>query len=144
MKLIKDIGISLVVAYFVRLLEVRIDSDFLIPFLTGNLVTILIALLAINAATLGIILTKLRDISDALEEPQKFNGTRKEMLKSLHEQIILIALSGLVLILLGSRLLVLAPFFIYLKILLVSIFVYAMLILYDTAKGVFVLLKGEK
>lgn len=140
MKLLKDILIALVVAYFARLLETRIKSDFLIPFLTGNLVTILIALLAINATTLGIILTKLRDISDVLEQPQRFQKTRGAMLNSLREQIFLIGLSSLVLILLGSVMPSLSPFSATLDVLLIGIFVYAMLILYDTAKGVFVLL----
>jgi len=65
------------------LLQKAMQTDFLSKFLSNNLVTILFALLAINAATLGVVLTKIRDLIDSTDKSGSFAETRKQMLFSI-------------------------------------------------------------
>src|SRR5450432_1018974 len=72
-------------------------STYLTSYLRGNLITVLVALLAINSATLGIILTKIRDLVDAKGKISSFAQTRREMLYSIREQIGLIVFAAILL-----------------------------------------------
>jgi len=133
--------ISLGAAYLLHQLEVLIESNFLIPFLKGNLVTIILSLLAINAATLSIVLTKLRELLDASSVEGAFSGTRKAMLWSVYEQIFLVFISVALLIVLDSKWILSKPNVLDgLSVLLIGCFVFSIIILLDTAKSVFVIL----
>lgn len=117
-----------------------IGSTYIVDFLKANLINIQIGLLAINTATLGVVLTKLRDLVDSGIPLAAFSRTRKEMLVSIKEQVALIVTS-LALLSVGEAKSM--PFVVptdLLQILLIACFAYSLLILYDTAKSVFVVL----
>lgn len=59
---VKTTFFSLGIGFTTEVINVWLESSFLHKFLEANLVTILVALLAINAATMGIVLTKVMDI----------------------------------------------------------------------------------
>ncbi|SMO61683.1 hypothetical protein [Gracilimonas mengyeensis] len=136
----KNIFISLGIAFILVAIQTSVNSEYLNEFLKNNLITLLVALLAINSATLGIILTKLRDLIDK-NSSANFLQTKNEMLLSIKEQIGLIAFSVVVMLLKYSHLynsICIKDYFI--DTIIIGIFVYAILILYDTAKSVFLLL----
>ncbi|MFW8696409.1 hypothetical protein, partial [Mesorhizobium japonicum] len=56
--------ISLGIGYVCEFAQSMGQSQYLNDFLKGNLITLLVALLAINSATMGIVLTKIRDLID--------------------------------------------------------------------------------
>lgn len=117
-----------------------IGSDYVVSFLRENIVSLQIGLLAINTATLGVVLTKLRDLVDKGVPASKFNAARKEMLLSIREQVALIVAALSILSVDSAKVL---PFTIpseLTRILLITCFVYSIMVLYDTAKSVFVVL----
>jgi len=117
-----------------------IQSNFIFQFLSSNIITIQIGLLAINAATLGIILTKLKDIVDKGVPRAEFESVRVQMLLSIREQVALIIMAIIIISLAEAKAL---PFHVpqmVFQVVLLACFVYALLILYDTAKSVFVVL----
>lgn len=115
---------------------------FLIDFLARNLITLLVALLAINSATMGIVSSKIRDMMDSSPRAGGcFQRTKRGMLHSIREQISLIVIAIILLVSSGSPKLASIPNLAeFADICLVSIFVYAMRILYDTAKSVLIIL----
>lgn len=136
----KTAFISLGVGFLVELLRSWLSSSFLQNFFEGNLVTILVALLAINAATMGIVLTKIRDLIDKRGGAQFFESTKKNMLLSVKEQISLIVLATIVLSVNSSPLIAnVQNLSLFLDSIVTGIFVYALLVLYDTAKGVLII-----
>jgi hypothetical protein len=117
------------------------QTTFLSDYLRANLITILFALLAINAATLGVVLTKLRDLADREGKKDAFKGTQREMLMSVNEQVALIIISTILLMAERSPLLADKPnALLAINILIPSCLTYALAVLYDTCKSVFVLL----
>ena len=133
-----SVGIACIASFLLQ----SIGSRYLFEFLEKNIINIQIGLLAINTATLGVVLTKLRDLVDKGTPLSKFSTTRKEMLLSIKEQMVLLV-SALIILSLGSATSI--PISIPQEVprtLLLSCFVYSLMILYDTAKSVFVVL-GE-
>jgi hypothetical protein len=63
--------------------------------LKSNITNLQVALLAVNAATLGIVLTKIRELIDKIGKSEAFEATRKEMMMSIKEQVALIDFSVL-------------------------------------------------
>jgi hypothetical protein len=116
-------------------------SDYLSAFLSTNLKNILVAVLAINSATMGIVLTKIRDLVDKHGGEDKFQATKKEMLLSIKEQIVLIGAAIVLLTAADSTYLVGKDMVLLLiHSCVVGVFVYAMRILYDTAKSVLIII----
>lgn len=140
--ILKSSLISVGIACLATFLLQSIGSYYLFDFLKQNVINIQIGLLAINTATLGVVLTKLRDLVDKGIPLAKFSGARSEMLLSIKEQMALIIVA---LIILSIESATSIPAHIpveLIRILLLSCFVYSLMILYDTAKSVFVVL-GE-
>ena len=139
----KNILISLAIGFIFAILQNLLASEILVIFLKNNIITIEIAILAINSATLGIVLTKIREIIDRFPGRSDFSLSKKEMILSIKEQISLIAFSSVILILVDSHIVcewqnsIISLTF---DALLISCFVYAVLILFDVAKSVFILL----
>ncbi|WP_201790715.1 hypothetical protein [Solemya pervernicosa gill symbiont] len=97
-----------------------------------------------NAATMGIVLTKIRDLIDNNGGSEFFYKTRLNMLLSVKEQIGLIVLAALVLSLKASPLVVgVVNLPLLINFIVNGIFAYALLILYDTAKGVLIIVDFE-
>lgn len=144
-QLLKNVFISIGVGFVVELLNSWLQSQFLYGFFESNLVTILVALLAVNAATMGIVLTKIRDLKDKNSECSGFYETRANMLLSIKEQIGLIVAATIVLSVKSSPSLnSIQNLPLFLDSLVNGIFVYALLVLYDTAKSVLLIVDFEE
>lgn len=140
--ILKSSLISVGIASLTSFLLQGIGSRYVFDFLEHNVINIQIGLLAINTATLGVVLTKLRDLVDKGVPLSTFSSARREMLLSIKEQMVLIVSA---LIVLSLKFATSIPFYLpseLLRILLLSCFIYSLMILYDTAKSVFVVL-GE-
>jgi hypothetical protein len=132
--------ISIGIGFLTELLNVWLGSKFLYGFFESNLVTILVALLAVNAATMGIVLTKMRDLIDKNGNAEAFKKTRRNMLLSIKEQIGLIILAAIVLSVKSAPVVQsIENMPLLFNSIVTGIFVYALLVLYDTAKGVLVI-----
>ena len=132
--------ISLSIGFLAELFNVWLATDFLQRFFEINLITILVALLAVNAATMGIVLTKIRDLIDKNGGSEFFQKTRTNMLLSVKEQIGLIILATLVLSVKTSPIVAgVENLPLLLNAIVTGIFSYALLVLYDTAKGVLII-----
>lgn len=118
----------------------HMQSDFVYLFLKANITNLQVAVLAINTATLGIVLTKIREIIDKTGKKEEFNSVKIEMILSMKEQIALIAASLMVLAVDSAKKLPIDVYPDVLQALLIAAFVYSIRILYDTAKSVFVVL----
>lgn len=137
--------IALGSGFLIELFNGWLESEFLHKFLEENLITILVALLAVNAATMGIVLTKIRDLIDQNEGGgEYFLGVKTQMLLAVKEQIGLIVL--------GTTLLAVkaAPAVdtyenlpLFLNAVIGGIFVYGLTVLYDTAKSVLIIVEYE-
>ena len=140
---LKNISLFLVIGLLVTAVSRWLQSDFISEFLAQNLITLLIALVAINTTTLSVVLTKIREITDQLGGD--FTITAREMKLSIVEQVVLI-ISSIVVQVIGTSSLLNASFpmlgFVS-SVILVAIFSYAIYILYDTANSVFVILRFE-
>lgn len=139
----KNISLFIFIGLIVTYVSERLQSIFITEFLSRNLITLLIALLAINTTTLSVVLTKIREIMDKLGGD--FSRTAKGMKKNIIEQVVLV-ISAFVIQVIGTSSIIIARFssitFIS-NVLLIAIFFYALYILYDTANSVFVILKFE-
>lgn len=138
----KSTFISIGVACIAQFAQVLLGSSYLDTFIKNNLVNLLIALLAVNSATMGIVLTKIRELID-----KKGNGsgafakTKQQMLLSVREQIALIIVGLLVLVLADSKYVPTGgPVHTFLQTILCAVLVYAMIVLYDTAKGILIII----
>ncbi len=143
MERIKNLSLFLVISTVIQLISVWLQSNFIGSFLKENLITLLLALMAINTTTISVIMTKLRDISD--NDGVDFSRTIMAMRESIVEQVVLLVIAGSLLILQSSELLRVQwkSMDMISNILLLSTFLCSIQILYDTAQGVFVISKKE-
>lgn len=140
---LKEISFYIVISLAIAGLSEWIESEFITKYLSENLITLLIALLAINTTTSSVLMTKLKEIADATGG--NFTNTIIQLRYSIYEQIVYIIVAIIVLILADSKKVVglntYAEF--VLECLLIAVFVAAMHTLFDTAKSIFVILKNE-
>jgi len=139
---IKNISFYIVAALSLNVLSVFLVSSFLSKFLHDNVINILINLLAINTASTGIVLTKLKEISERHNDFD-FSEIFKELKLALVEQIILIGLSIIVLIFNDSKLIKanLSKHDFIFNTLITAIFINALDTLRDTGKAIFLIIK---
>ncbi len=137
MQVLKTALIALAVGFLAQLVQSWLKTTYLNTFLAGNLLTILIALLAINSTTTGIVLTKIRTLVEEYGNAELFAPTRDQMVLSVKEQVGLITLAIVVLTLADS------PVFkgnaqlaLLVDSVVVGVFVYGLMVLYDTALSV--------
>ena len=97
-----NILLSIVVGYLLTQLQLFLGSCYLINFLKQNLITLLVALIAINSATLSILLTKIRELLDKTGQISSFDNTKKQMIISIREQVIIVFVAILFLIIQDS------------------------------------------
>lgn len=140
-QILKTSIMSIGVGFLSQVLQSSLKTDYLNNFLSENLITILIALLAINSATLGIVLTKIRDLVEKHGNAQCFNTTKQQMILSIKEQVALIIFAVTFLTIVSSPIMASDS---NLKMLfdatVVAVFTYALFVLYDTAKGVLIII----
>jgi hypothetical protein len=139
---LRNVLISVGIACLAYYALSTIGSSYIFNFLKANLINIQIGLLAINTATLGVVLTKLRDLVQSGVPMSAFAKARREMLLSIKEQVALIVTALALLSISEAKSIQVSVRADLLQILLIACFTYALLILYDTAKSVFVVL-GE-
>ena len=138
--IVVNIFMSIGIGFLFAQLQLFCGTDFLFKFLQSNLITILIALIAINSATLSIVLTKIREIMDK-HNGGNFSRTKDQMILSIQEQIFLIIFSIVCFIILDSTFIKIhTEYKIFIETLLIGTFIYSLRILYDTAKSIFVIL----
>ncbi|WP_354624857.1 hypothetical protein [Psychromonas sp. MME2] len=143
--IVKTSFLALGIGFIAEILNLWLCSEFLHKFLSENLITILIALLAINATTMGIVLTKVREMVDAKGGASCFKRTRDQMLLSIKEQISLIVISIIVLSVKGSiHISSIENLPLLLNVLIIGVFAYSLLVLYDTAKSVLIIIDHEE
>jgi hypothetical protein len=139
---VKNISFYIVAALALNSLSFFLESPFLSKFLHDNVINIIINLLAINTATTGIVLTKLKEISEN-HKNFDFSESYKELKFALIEQIILIGLSITVLIFKDSAVIqahLLHHNFIF-DTLITAIFINTLDTLRDTGKAIFLIIK---
>lgn len=141
---LKTYSLFIVVSLILVIINKSLESDYLITFLKKDLVTILIALLAINTTTASVVMTKLREISD--KNQIDFSRTITELKHSMMEQVAYIMLAVSNMVLMGSRWVLNICNYteILLEIILVSVFIAALYNLYDAANSIFIILRHEK
>lgn len=138
--ILKPAFISLCIGGVIQFISFHIQSTFIFEFLKANITNLQVALLAVNTATLGIVLTKIREIIEKTDQRPAFDSVRSEMLLSIKEQVFLIAISLIVLALESAKNTPISVPAIVFHATLTASFVYSITILYDTAKSVFVIL----
>ncbi len=142
MGIVKNILIAFVISCILMGIQYILKSTYIIDFLDDNLITLLIALLAINLTTLSIVLTKIREIMDINDyDNNSFQATQHELLLSIKEQVALIFISLIIFTILKSAYITThMDYEVIPEILITSCFVYAIMILYDTAKSIFIII----
>lgn len=139
--IIFNILLSIGAGYLLAELQSFLGTTYLTSFLKQNLITLLVALIAINSATLSIVLTKVRELLDKSGQQGAFADTKKQMILSVNEQVVLIIVAMLLLIVQDSDFIKLhVEYVTFLNVLIIGCFIYALRILHDTAKSVFVIL----
>ena len=143
MERVKDICFYLVIGFALTLMSRWLESGFLKTYLAENIVTILIALLAINTTTSSVVMTKLKDIYD--KTGSDFSLTINELRGSIIEQILFIVIAIFVLILSDSKIVMSSASFMsfFIDCLLASLFAGGLHALFDTASAIFVILRYE-
>lgn len=140
-QILSAIFISIGIGFIIQLLQDWVGSTYFNEFLKSNLINLLVALLAINTATMGIVLTKIRDLVDSKGHGEAFKKTRQQMLLSVKEQLVLIVLAIFFLTVSESNYLPsIANFDLLTNSLISGIFVYSMMVLYDTAISVLIII----
>lgn len=141
---ISNILLATLVGLFLWLLSIIIESNFLITFLDQNLIMLIIGLLAVNGASYSILMTKLREIKDK-EPGADFSRTINELDLSSREQVFLIYFVVMLQIFKNSHALFLRDEYVImvLNVLLSSSFVYGIILLADTSKAAFILMKYD-
>jgi hypothetical protein len=116
---------------------VRLKSDFVCRFLEDDLLTIILALFAINITTISVILSKLYELAKIGK--LDFSRVINDLRISIIEQISITVLSFILLILSKSSILITKwkdadSFF---QISLIALFSYVIWILFSTGEGIF-------
>ncbi|MCT8335814.1 hypothetical protein NUH30_19160 [Leptospira sp. 85282-16] len=139
--LLKNYSFFYILGYLIEKINIYLKSDFLLNYLTNNLISIEIALLAINISSSGIILSRLKEIAPE----DSFSETIKEIKITIFEQIILIGLTLISFILLDTKenefVSVLRDWLLFL---INGIFAYFLFILFDISKSIFILIDFKK
>ena len=144
-QILKTSLMSLAVGFLLEITSNWLESGYLSLFFKNNLITLLVALLAINATTMGIVLTKIRDLIEKHGGAEFFANSRKQMILSVKEQIGLIVVATILLTIKSSPLIKdIANLPLLLNSLIAGIFVYSLVVLYDTAKGVLIIIDFDK
>ncbi len=139
MRLAKNISFYIIISFIICLLSNYLESYFIFIYLQNNIIGLLLALLAINTATLGLIASKIQDMLE--KHPDiSFKNTTREMKFSLTEQVTLIGVSVVSLITLNSQVIQFENKELLLNTILISVLIYSIDILWDTGKSVFVII----
>ncbi|RWW99547.1 hypothetical protein [Flavobacterium cerinum] len=137
-RFLKFFLIFFAISILLEIVTLAIESSYLKKFLEANILTILLAFLAINTATLGVIASKVQEIL-AKYPNNTFSTTISEMCFSLKEQVLLLILSLIILICQDSKIIIFAYKDLIFNSALTAIFFYSIYVLWDTGKAVFIM-----
>lgn len=133
--------VSLAIGFICVLAQDWLGTQYLSQFLSADLLTILIALLAINSTTTGLVLTKIRELVEKYGKGELFANTRNQMVLAVREQV------GLIVVAVGLLTCATSPIFnlhsqlmLLINAAIFGVFVYALHILYDTAISVLLII----
>jgi hypothetical protein len=150
MKIVKDISFYTIISLVLNFGSYLLQSTFLNEFISKNLILLLINVLAINIATTGIVLTKLKELAEKFRERtnnQEFDFTKSyvELRNALREQLILILVSIIFMVCKESSWLSsnIIHFNHIINVLLTATFIFALDILRDTAAAIFLIVKKD-
>ena len=140
---IPTIALFILIGIFVQWLSSFLDSDFVDIFLERDLVSILLALLAINITTISVILSKMQEMAG--KGKLDYSSVIEEMQVSINEQVILLIFASILLIFKKSSIITNAwqDAKSIMQIGLISVLVYAIRILYSTGNGIFIIARVE-
>lgn len=140
---VKNYAVFIIAGVAINTVSVLLDSDFIAEYLRANQITVMLALLGINTATIGIVLSQIRDLE--IKRAGYFKATHKALRASLREQVLLVFAATIFFVIDTSK--VLAINYEYSDFIansaLISIFIAVMYILYDTGNAVFILTKAD-
>ena len=124
-------------------ITIALDSSFLADFLERELITILIALMAINITTISVIIAKLQEM--AQRGVLDHSNVIDEMQFSIVEQVGLVILGVLLLIMRSSDLVTNLGDWVEatIRVGLITVLGYAIWSLYNTGRGIFSIAKIE-
>lgn len=132
---------SLGAGFLCQITQDWLASQYMNEFFRANLINMLVALLAVNSATMGIVLTKIRELVEKHGHGEAFQETRSQFLLSVREQVGLIAIAILLLTIAQSKHIQDVPnTSLLFGSAIAAVFVYSMTILYDIAKGVLIII----
>lgn len=140
---LKNISLYFIISVVINWGVSYLESSFLLGFLEKNLVSLLVALLAINTTTLSVIMVKLRELKD--KYGFQFEGTLKSLRFAIYEEVFLIPFSVLILTLRDSYIISVCceNLIFILDSLAITCFAYSIHIVLDTAKAVFIIISFE-
>ena len=140
---IPTIALFILIGIFVQWLSSFLDSDFVDIFLERDLVSILLALLAINITTISVIMSKMQEMAG--KGKLDYSSVIEEMQVSINEQVILLIFASILLIFKKSSIITNAwqDAKSIMQIGLISVLVYAIRILYSTGNGIFIIARVE-
>ena len=120
-----------------------LKSDFVDEFLESDLVSILLALLAINITTISVIMAKMQEMAG--KGKLDYSNVIQEMRVSVAEQIGLVLIASILLILKKSTTIanVWPNGESVFTVGLIAVFAYAIRILYSTGEGIFIIARIE-
>ena len=142
MQKIKTASFHLILGFFLTGVNCFLKSNFLQGFFENDLLTILIALLGLNIATLGIVFSKLEEISENVKKNKgieiSFEKTQREAFLSIKEQMWMIIITVCFSIISSSPYSQRYELIWYVSQgILGTVFVWALFVLYDTSSAVF-------
>lgn len=143
MRHIKDWLLNLVTGAIAVAVSAWLDSSFLEGFLSSGLITLLVALLAINTTTVGLVASKVKDLAD--KHGYDFEISIRAMRHSVTEQIVLLIVATVVSVIKDSTVIGgMLPYHdaIWTTV-LAAIAIGAVQVLADTASGIFVVLNQK-
>lgn len=136
---IKTISLMIILGVASRFFSSWLDSPYLMKFLEANLINLQITLLAINTASAGIVLSRMREIIE--KNGANFDLTISAFRRSTIEQALLIIASIVTLTALNSS--VLQDLSLHTKTisecLLITVFLSSTYNLYDNARAIFII-----
>ncbi len=138
---VRNLVISVGLAVLISVVSSVLGSSFVVDLLSANLFMLIVALLAINVASIGVVASRLYDLKE--KHDVSFKRTANSMRNSLWEQIGLLS----VLVLAGvigtsSSVLQRWPFVSAVTdIVVIAVFIWSIAVLYDTTNSMLVLLR---
>lgn len=138
---IRNLFVSLAIAILISWVASALGSTFVSDFLNGNLFMLIVALLAINIASIGVVASRLYDLKE--KHDVSFQRTARSMRYSILEQI------GLLFVLVMSGIIKTSPCVLQQwplistinDVIVIAVFIWAITVLYDTTNSILVLLQ---